>query len=82
MRDRDMTGSSPDIVVHESITCVEIAVQDKVKMVVHQRKRQNNNIIGFYCHIDAVHAAYKVGIVIKHNIDRLAVRGEMPAIPD
>ena len=82
MGDRYVTGRSPDIVMHEAVTFVEGPVQYEVNVVIHQRKGQDDDMIRFQCHINAVHAADEVGIIVENGIHILAVSREMPAIPD
>ena len=78
----DVAGSPLDIVVHKTAAFIERAVQDKVQMIVHQRKCKNDNLIRLENDIDAVHSADEIGIIVENYIHKLPICGEMPAILD
>ena len=51
-------------------------------MRVHQGESQDDHVVALHDDEDTVHPRDEVLVVFEHGIDRIPVRGEMPAVLD
>ena len=68
--------------MYKAVAQIEITIQDKVEVRIHENKSQNQYIAVFSHNVDPVHPGTEVVFVVKHNFHRIPCTVEMPTIVD
>ena len=71
-----------NIFLDEIPAIIQIAIQYKMEVSVHQYKGKNLDRASLQDRVYTVHPAAEILFVIENRIHRIAIRMEMPAIPD
>ena len=72
--------SLADILMHELVGFIELSIQDKMDMVIHQAEGQDEDVILPCQQVDAVHRCDEVIFVAELHILHRAVCREMPTV--
>lgn len=80
--ERYMQGCPSDVLVHKAVAFIERTIQDKMDMRVHQGESQDNHTISLDSDIDPVHSCDEIQFIVEQHIDGIAIRAEMPTVPD
>lgn len=65
----------------KTVTLVKHSVQNKMDMRVHQAESEDDDPVFSGHNIDTVHPVHKVIVIHKDDIDGIAIRAEVPAVP-
>lgn len=66
--------------MNKQVTGIEVTVQDKMHVSVHQNERQNQNVVFVYDWKYPVHTVEKLVGIMKQNIHRIPISVEMPTV--
>ena len=82
MRQGDILRGPFDIIMHEAFALIQVSIQDKVQVGIHQGKSQDDDMLFIHNDIDAVHPGTEILIILENDIDGISIGAEMPAVLD